>query len=90
MHNYIGFVNVWVQDLSKITLFRAKFSAQKKSSQEAKNFIPPWENDFLPPRTLKAYINDALHHLTMTFLTVFGHFKHQEAKIQPHFHKYVE
>ena len=47
-------------------------------------------NDVLPPRTLKAYINDALHHLKMAFLNVFGHFKHQKAKIRLHFHKYVK
>ena len=40
-----------------------------------------WVNDVLPPQTLKAYLHDALHHLKMTILTVFGHFKHQEAKI---------
>ena len=40
-----------------------------------------WVNDVLPPRTLKAYLHDALHHLKMAILTVFGHFKHQEAKI---------
>ena len=49
-----------------------------------------WVNDILPPLTLKAHIDDALHHLKIAILTVFVHFKHQEAKIQPHFHKYVE
>ena len=42
-----------------------------------------WVNDVLTPRTLKAYIDDALHHLKMAILTVFGHFKHQEAKSKP-------
>ena len=32
-----------IQDLSKITPFRAKFLSEKKSSQEVKNFIPPWK-----------------------------------------------
>ena len=49
-----------------------------------------WVNGFLPPPTLKAYIDDALHHLKMAILTVFVHFKHQEAKIRLHFHNYVE
>ena len=49
-----------------------------------------WVNDVLTPRTLKGYIDDALHRLKMAILTVFSHFKHQEAKIQPHIHKYVE
>ena len=49
-----------------------------------------WVNDVLTPRTLKAYFHDALHHLKMAILTVFVHFRHQEAKIWPHFHKYVE
>ena len=49
-----------------------------------------WVNDILTPRSLKAYIDDALHHLNMAIFTVFGHFKHQEPKIKPYFHKYVE
>ena len=42
-----------------------------------------WVNGVLPRRTLKAYVDDALHHLKMAILTVFGHFKHQEAKSNP-------
>ena len=49
-----------------------------------------WVNGVLPPKTLKAYVDDALHHLKKAILTVFGHFKHQEPKIQPYFHKYIE
>ena len=49
-----------------------------------------WVNDILTPWTLKAHIDDALHHLKMAILTVFVHFKHQEAKIRLHFHNYVE
>ena len=49
-----------------------------------------WVNDVLTPQTLKAYIDDELHHLKLVIMIVFGHFKHQEPKIQPRFHKYVE
>ena len=49
-----------------------------------------WVNGVLTPRTLKAYIDDALHHPKMAILTFLSHFKHQESKIQPHIHKYVE
>ena len=31
-----------------------------------------WVNDILPPRTLKAHIDDALHHLKMAILTVMS------------------
>ena len=30
-----------------------------------------WVNDVLTPRTLKAYIDDELHHLKLVMLTVF-------------------
>ena len=49
-----------------------------------------WVNDVLPPLTIKIYVGDAWQNLKMATLTVFGHFKHQEAKIQHHFHKYLE
>ena len=42
-----------------------------------------WVNGVLSPQTLIAYVDDALHHLKTAILTVFGHFKHQEAKSNP-------
>ena len=42
-----------------------------------------WVNGVLSPQTLIAYVDDALHHLKMAIWTVFGHFKHQEAKSKP-------